>query len=195
MTKLIVPVQFSGSRETKTYVYLYKTAKNALSIAESTTEGRIYNLMTVYIFLAFAFEAYINHLGIKSISNWSKKERGWGQEGRRNRVFKKYNVLANYDEQPFSIIPIIFTFRDCLAHGNTEVVTVTNEVKEVDWNDPDMEQVLVPSWLSKCTVENANEAFHAIEQIFNILGNKAGDKYPLRSLGTESFNLSRLDTA
>ena len=79
MDELIVPVRFSGSRETKTYVFLFKAAKHALFEAENSEEARIYKLMSVYVFLAFAFEAYINHLGAKIIANWEKKERNLGQ--------------------------------------------------------------------------------------------------------------------
>lgn len=195
MEELIVPVKFSGSRETKTYVFLFKTAKHALSEAEKSEEARIYNLMTVYVFLAFSFEAYINHLGAKTISNWEEKERKWGQEGRRNKVFEKLKLTVNYEKSPYSAIPELFIFRDSLAHGRTEVVNMHNEVKNVNWNNIDLEQVLIPTWLNNCTIENSRKAFDSIEQIINILGEKAGEKYPLKSLGKGSFSYERLDKA
>ncbi len=193
MNELNVPIKFSGSRETKTFVFLYKTAKRALSEAETKDEARIYNLMTVYVFLAFAFEAFINHLGHKSFSNWAKEERSLGQIGRREKVFKEFGLAANYNELPYSVIPEIFLFRDSLAHGITEIVTAQNEIKDVNWKDISIEQELIPSWLSNCTLESSRQAINAIEQIINTLGEKAGEKLPLGSFGGGSFSFERLD--
>jgi len=193
MDELIVPVKFSGSRKTKTYVYLFKSAKHALSEAENSETARIYNLMSVYVFLAFAFEAYINHLGVKLIKNWEKKERGLGQAGRRNKVFEQLGLVIDYEKRPYSVITEIFSFRDTLAHGRTEVVTMNNEVKNVNWLDIDVDQALTPSWLRDCTLTNSKNALADIESIVNVLGEKAGDHYPLKSFGGGSFSYERLD--
>ena len=193
MDELIVPVKFSGSRETKTFVYLFKSAKHALSEAKNSETARIYNLMSVYVFLAFAFEAYINHLGVKWVENWEKKERGLGQAGRRNTVFEKLGLEVDEEKRPYSVIRELFSFRDTLAHGRTEVVTVNNEVKDMNWLDIDVEQVLTPSWLRNCTLENAKDSLADIETIINVLGEKAGDFYPLKSFGGGSFSYERLD--
>lgn len=193
MDEFIVPVRFSGSRETKTYVFLFKSAQHALSEAERSEETKIYNLMSAYVFLAFAFEAYLNHLGAKLIPNWDKNEKKWGRDKRIDKVFEKLEVAVEYENRPYSAIPSLFSFRDTLAHGRTEVAVATNEVKNVDWLNIGKDNPLVPPWLRTCTTENARQALTDIGSIINTLGAKVGERHPLKSLGSGTFTYERLD--
>lgn len=194
MVDFYVEAEIRGDFVTNTYVYLYKTAKNAFARAKESEEGQLYNLMTTFVFLAFCFEAYLNHVAEKRIDEWDKKERKASQEKRRNAVLTKIGIAPDYQSRPFETLDKLFWFRDTLAHARTETVTKSGHKERVNWTNPDAQELMRTEWQKYCTLENAEVALNDIEEIVQVMGCTCGENDPLRSLGRGSISLKQVDT-
>ena len=103
----------------RTYVVVKRTARHLLEVAEESEIGRLLNLQAAMIFMAFTFEAYLNHVGSEEIPFWDEIEMiSWK---------KKLNIIGKYLKHPLDMsrspmqgIGELFRFRNYLAHGCTE---------------------------------------------------------------------------
>lgn len=166
---------YSGSREVRTFVDLDHGASVMLMKAKSDERGSYYTLMSALLLTAFEFEAYLNHLGAKSLPYW--------QEIESIRVMDKYSVLSkkfglcpDFGRRPDQTLSRLFKFRNAIAHGKSQVVT---ETKEVDATVEPYELTPKAHWEEFCTLENAERAREDIRRIIQDLHAKSGDgNYP-----------------
>ena len=156
----------SHDGRTKTYVAIRHTANYLLSLAKASREGSLLNLQAASVFYAFAFEAYLNHVGAEELPFWAEID--------RISYFKKLNVIskhlgleADQGKPPFQIIRELFELRNMLAHGRTLDIDVTYET---DCEPDDMDSWLIHDW-EKLTAEKvdlfATDVTAAIEIINN----------------------------
>ena len=100
----------------KTYTALFHTGWHLLDMADRYEEGRLLNLQAAIVFYAFAFEAYLNHVGGEEIKFWDEIE--------RIPYTKKLNVLEKHfcfdkSNSVFKTIKELFEIRNNFAHGRT----------------------------------------------------------------------------
>jgi hypothetical protein len=106
-------------REVKTYVELISGAESMLRKAESGIEGGYYCIMSALTLCAFSFEAYMNHIGIKHFSLWTKEE--------RISILDKYAKICDklsigdpsYSKGDTQKLKQLIKYRDTMAHGIT----------------------------------------------------------------------------
>ncbi len=107
----------------KTYVKLFHTAWHLLDMGERHEEGKQLNLQAATVFFAFAFEAYLNHVGAEELSFWDEID--------RISFKKKLTVLSKHvgftkdlSKRPLQTILHLLELRNKLAHGSTQNETI-----------------------------------------------------------------------
>src|SRR5271156_3759617 len=68
-------VRVTKERTVRMYVEMWQGATILLRRAELEPTGNYWVLMSVLLLTAFAFEAYLNHIGPKLFQSWSELER------------------------------------------------------------------------------------------------------------------------
>jgi len=113
--------KITGSGEVYTFAYLHTASKHFLQIAEQTKEGQLYNLMSSMIYCAFTLEALIHHIGeLKFGDEWKKYERKRPKE--KLKLLKTKNGWdLELGSSPFQTFDLIFSYRDDIVHGKTEI--------------------------------------------------------------------------
>jgi len=72
------------------------------------------------VLTAFTFEAYLNHIGPRTVHDWAEKER-FAMWSKFKLLRKELGVAfpGGRGVRPLKTIAELFTFRDALAHGKS----------------------------------------------------------------------------
>lgn len=179
---------YEGEREVRTFADLGHGVDVLIKKAEQDEEGSYYTIMGGLLLTAFTFEAYLNHLGDKRLSDWEKKE--------SLKVMDKYSVLCKdlgitpeFSRRPYQTVKALFTFRNSIAHGKSQILKETKKVSSKD--DPYQHS---PKTRSEeyCTLKHAKRAKEDISEIIKELHREAGlGDYPFihgATIGSLSLN-------
>lgn len=151
---------------TKTYVALRHTAWHLIETAKSHKEGSLLNLQAAAVFYAFAFEAYLNHVGAEEITFWEEIDR-ISYKKKLTVIAKQLNLSIDYGKQPFKVIKELFELRNALAHGRTRIIDHTYETdsppeKDFYWRIHEWEKLTIKKVDSYATcITQAVEALNA----------------------------------
>lgn len=133
---------------TKTYAALMRTARHLLDLAENDTLGSLLNLQACVVFLAFTFEAYLNHVGSEEFDIWKWIERT-PQEKKLRLILHHFGLApADFTLPTWDMIQQVTRIRDALAHGRTREINHTEEMDEEPdrramWNFHEWEKLSV----------------------------------------------------
>lgn len=169
---------FEGTREVRTFVDLNHGADVLNIKTEEKEEGSYYTTMSSILLRAFTFEAYLNHLGSKSIKYWEEIE--------SIKVMEKYSVLCkkfglepDFSQRPYQTVRLLFKFRNSIAHGKSVILS---ETKEVSSSSDPYELHPKTHWEEYCTYENSIRAGEDVNAIIEELHKAAGlGNYPFTS--------------
>ncbi len=110
--------------ESKTYVAIFHTAWHLLDMGERHEEGRLRNFQAATVFFAFAYEAYLNHVGAKELPFWDEIDRI--SYRKKLKVLSKHlGFTKDVSKPPLQTILQLFELRNALAHGRTKNLTIT----------------------------------------------------------------------
>ena len=118
-------------------------------MAKKQEAGYLLNLQASAIFYAFAFEAYLNHVGFAEIEIWGEIERL--PHARKLRIIAKHlKMQCDMSKPPFQTITALFKLRDTLAHARTMTIDAEYETDEEpqsmeSWEIHDWEKLTVKS--------------------------------------------------
>jgi hypothetical protein len=125
-TKAII----TQNRTLHTHAELWHASQCVLRAGQENPTGAAWQFLSSAILTAFAFEAYLNHLGPKVIQPW--------QELERLSPIAKFTVLCDRldvafpggnSARPLNTINELFKFRNQIAHGKTiEIKTKPRQV-------------------------------------------------------------------
>jgi hypothetical protein len=118
-------------RDLNTYAELWHASECVLATGVAQPIGASWQFLSSIVLTAFAFEAYLNHVGAQVLSRWASLER-------RSPYSKlqllcealKVSLPGTKDERPLQTVSQLIGFRNTLAHGHTE--TINPEPKKVD---------------------------------------------------------------
>jgi hypothetical protein len=139
-------------------------------LAAKDRKGIAYDYMACLLMLTFTFEARINFLGLKLISNWKERQ---PFNDKVEEVLKHLGLAPNRTTRPWIAIPRLKAFRDNLAHGKPdetefdEVINVPNGAVEGPIN-------LNAGWLKYCDHDSVFNAYDDIDAIWKQLLEKSG---------------------
>ncbi len=171
----------------KTYAAIGNVAWHLLDISKQSEKGRLLNLQAATVFLAFTFEAYLNHVGSEEIKFWDEIERISHKQ--KLRVLAKFlGFDADASKDPFQTVHRLFALRDSLAHGRTIKETITKEVEEPlplahAW------RVLPKEELTLESVERYYKEVHAAIAKINESRPHPEDKFDLLSEGGRGYEI------
>ena len=178
---------YEGTREVRTFVDLAHGADVLITKTEQEPKGSYYTTMSALLLTAFTFEAYLNHLGEKTIKFWGEIE--------PVTVMDKYSVLCknlgltpDFSKRPYQTLKALFTFRNAIAHGKSQIL---QETKEVSSRDDPHDHTPKAHWEEYSILENAKKAKDDVSQIITELHKSAGfGEYPfIHGVGMGSLSI------
>lgn len=178
---------YKGTREVRTFVDLAHGADVLIMKTEQEQKGSYYTTMSALLLTAFTFEAYLNHLGEKTIKFWEEIE--------PIKVIDKYSVFCknltlspDFSKRPYQTLKTLFKFRNAIAHGKSKIL---QETKEVSSQDDPHDHTPKAHWEEYSILENAKQAKEDISQIITELHKAAGlGDYPfIHGIGTGSLSI------
>lgn len=178
---------YEGTREVRTFVDLAHGADVLITKTEQEPKGSYYTTMSALLLTAFTFEAYLNHLGEKTIKFWEEIE--------PVKVMDKYSVLCknlgltpDFSKRPYQTLKALFKFRNAIAHGKSQIL---QETKEVSSRDDLQDHTPKAHWEEYSILENAKKAKDDVSQIITELHKSAGfGEYPfIHGVGMGSLSI------
>lgn len=178
---------YEGTREVRTFVDLAHGADVLIEKTEQELKGGYYTTMSALLLTAFTFEAYLNHLGEKTIKFWKEIE--------SIKVTDKYLVLCksldvtpDFSRRPYQTIDALFKFRNAIAHGKSKIL---KKRKDVNSHDNPHEHAPKAHWEEFSILENAKRAKIDVSQIITELHKSAGlGEYPfIHGVGIGSLSI------
>lgn len=141
--------------EVRTFVTLRYSSWCLLDRAKEKRDGWFYECMASLVFSAFAFEAYLNHVGSRSCSFWNSIER-ISYRDKITVLADLFEFDADFGKRPFQTIGELFGMRNLLAHGRTEYVDKTFTVTAI----PDIREIArnLSDWEEYISLESAARA-------------------------------------
>lgn len=161
---------YEGTREVRTFVDLNHGADILLMKTEEERKGSYYTTMSSILLRAFTFEAYLNHLGSRTIEYWEEIEPIKVMD-KYSVLCKKFGISPDYSRSPFQSIRALFKFRNSIAHGKSVVLS---ETKEVSSSSDPYDHHPKAHWEEYCTHQNAvrvgKDVIAVIEQLHEAAG-------------------------
>lgn len=121
--------------------------------------------MASLVLTAFAFEAFLNHLGARLFAAWSEME-SLPPLAKLSVLCERLNVAFDKGARPYQTLTALMKFRNALAHGRTEKLSPKPTIQDADTvarsiNDDrprtDWELLCSPEY-----AERAREDLHAV---------------------------------
>jgi len=161
---------YEGTREVRTFVDLAHGADVMIMKTEQDLKGSYYTTMSALLMSAFTFEAYLNHLGEKSIKFWEEIE-PIKISDKYSVLCKQFNISPDFSKRPYQTLKSLIKFRNSIAHGKSQIL---QERKEVSSKDEPYEHIPKAHWEEYCNLENAKKAKDDISLIITELHIAAG---------------------
>jgi len=139
--------------------------KNVLRVDAAKEPGITLHIMGALAMLAFAFEAQINFIGFKCVSNW--KERDAFQK-KSNKIFSALKMKPDFKTRPYSSINKLKEFRDFVAHGKPIELTECYE-EIVDQDEEEFELRTPIGHEGFCTLSNLIEVTEDLQIVWKEL--------------------------
>ncbi len=161
-----------SERTVNTYVFLREASERALNLAREN-KFWFYDCMTVSLYSAFCFEAYLNHLGPHYPLDWKSIQES-GPERKLRAISKCINYELDFEKPPFKSFKEIKDYRDALVHAKTVRLVFEGEgYFDFGVDIPEME---LTDWEKKTTPETAEKYFEDTGQMIKELHKAAGFK-------------------
>lgn len=111
-------------RDVRTYAELWLASKKVLESGLREPVGSWWQFLSSLLLTAFAFEAYMNHVGPTVLSCWKSLERRMSPWRKLDRLCEVLDVkgVCDKDKRPGETIWRLFDFRNKLAHGRTHTI-------------------------------------------------------------------------
>ena len=133
-------------RNVRTYAELWHASEKVLDAGMREPKGSSWQFLSSIVLTAFAFEAYLNHVGPTVLSSWQRLER-LGPQAKLDLLCEVLKVqLGGEDERPQKTITTLFKFRNTLAHGRTGTIAAPPKQVDVERVDDHFKQRLLTDW-------------------------------------------------
>tara|TARA_R110000772_G_scaffold154123_5_gene265110 strand:- start:2446 stop:3030 length:585 start_codon:yes stop_codon:yes gene_type:complete len=172
-------VKVTTERHVRTYTELWHTSYVLLELAKEDEKGRHHKLMGSLVFTAFAFEAYLNHLGPSLFATWGHLER-LSPKAKFEVLAEKVGLKVDFGSRPQQTIGNLFGFRNDIAHGKS-VTLKEMHIESIDaYNANPWKFRAQTDWEKFCTMDDAERARDDIDTIVHSLHEVSGinDEYP-----------------
>jgi hypothetical protein len=159
-------------REVRIHAELWHSANCLLETGQAEPKGAAHQFRASLIFRAFCLEAFLNWLGQHLVPHWSYLERLKPRE-KLDLLNDLIGVTPDYSSRPWQTVKDLLAFRNHLAHGKPETIE-SESVEDADaFLDGKLGDIEKTEWERFGTEANAMRAKEDVEQIANLLYEKA----------------------
>ncbi|MDI6853684.1 MAG: hypothetical protein QME75_08800 [Deltaproteobacteria bacterium] len=184
-TKKLPKAQVYKERTIHTYSELWHGSGVLLQRAKGEPKGSYWLWMGSLILTAFAFEAYLNHIGPKLFSYWDALET-LSPENKLNVICEKLKIDLPKNNRPRQTVHGLFRFRNNLAHGKTITIKERFEIDVNQCTDKFLANQKA-TWETYCTKRNSDRVREDIEKVMRLIHEKANlENDPLYGFGMYS---------
>ncbi|MFN3582816.1 MAG: hypothetical protein ACK4TT_02655 [Phenylobacterium sp.] len=107
-------------REVNTYAELWHAANVMFEKGQADRKGSAWAFLSCLTLSAFAFEAYMNHVGDARLENWDDLERALSPMAKLRHLSLTFRVdLGGRGERPLQTLDELTKLRNVLAHGRS----------------------------------------------------------------------------
>ena len=128
-----VKISVTRTRTIKTYAELWHASWSILERGKSDEVGRAHQFLASTVLTAFAFEAYLNHVGAALFPDWVRRERSLNSWTRVTTICNHLSIslpapederrawewIAEHAARPWKSVAELVQYRNFLAHGTT----------------------------------------------------------------------------
>jgi hypothetical protein len=174
-------------REVNTYAELWHASEVVLRKGQAEHRGSAWQYLSSVVLSAFAFEAYLNHVGDAHFENWDDLERLGPMEKLRHLSLAFKVDLGRKGARPLQTLQELIRVRNVLAHGRSE--TLKPKPILLPYDDPDFERHLTdePTTFWEKRIREPTFALRVrqdLEQVLTLLHQALPEpKLPLFSFG------------
>jgi hypothetical protein len=139
-------VLVTQERDLRTYAELWHASECVLDVGAAQQSGTSWQFLSSIVLTAFAFEAYLNHVG-EPLSCWRCRDRPslWSKLGLLCKALKVSLPWAE-DDRPLQTVTELINFRNTLAHGRTKAIAPEPTAISFDELEARRAQPLLSSW-------------------------------------------------
>jgi hypothetical protein len=145
-------IKIDKSRIVHTYAELWHASECVLNtgIQNSILElkGSNWQFLSSILLTAFAFEAYLNHIGPHAFTCWCEYER-YAPLQKLDLLCIKLEVSCLKCERPIQTIKKLFDFRNTMAHGQSETLKpnpIMKTKEEYEESPESFDETLFSKW-------------------------------------------------
>jgi hypothetical protein len=157
-------VVIAKERTIHTYAELWHAADCVLRAGQENPKGSTWQFLSALILTAFSFEAYLNHVGSKTLSNWGDHD--WQSPLEKLKLLVEILGLqfeTGPGERPRQTLSRLFIFRNAIAHGRTAELAYKPVKRDVDKYQAEFYAPLLADW--EKLIQNAEFAVRAREDV------------------------------
>jgi hypothetical protein len=114
----------SQQRSVHTYSELWHASSCVLRAGTDEPRGSSWQFLSSVVLTAFAFEAYLNHVGSQALASWQSLDR-LSYESKLNLLCEtlKVSLPGTPGQRPRQTIGELFRFRNAIAHGRSQEIS------------------------------------------------------------------------
>ena len=124
-------VTASRERTIHTHAELWHASRVVLTSGQKIAKGSVWQFLASAIFTAFAFEAYLNHVGPQVYARWDDVER-LSPLAKLDLICHFLDIKLVTQSAELSAIKELFDFRNKIAHGRTRNISDTKVMRPED---------------------------------------------------------------
>lgn len=180
--KVIVTKQ----RTVHTYAEMWHASHCVLEAGLANPTGSAWQFLSSVVLTAFAFEAYLNHVGAATFACWSELER-LPPQTKLTLLFEELHIQApgGTGVRPLQTIERLLSFRNTIAHGRTSEIAAKALPRTTENYDDALHEPLRTDW--EKLVQSPEFAQRAREDVKAVLAlvhaGRRDEKEPLFTFG------------
>src|SRR5262245_47164042 len=134
-------------RDVRTYAELWHASRKVLEAGIREPVGSSWQFLASIVLTAFAFEAYLNHVGPTVLSSWEGLER-LSVSAKLDLLCEvlKVKLPGDKSRRPKKTIAELFKFRNTLAHGRTKTIKAAPKRLNPESVDDHFSRRLLTDW-------------------------------------------------
>ena len=134
-------------RDVRAYATLWNASEKVLLVGLRVPAGAAWQFLSSIVLTAFAFEAYLNHIGPKLLASWEELDR-LSPKAKFELLREVLGVkfAGGWGERPLQTLTTLLKFRNTIAHGRSQTLREGPTLIEAEHVDAHVGEFLRPDW-------------------------------------------------
>jgi hypothetical protein len=196
-TPLPSKVVVTKSRDVHTYSELWHASDCVLSAGIENPKGSTWQFLSSAVLTAFAFEAYLNHVGPTLFAHWPDLDR-LSPLAKFHLICDKLGTGTSLTagERPLQTVAKLLDFRNTMAHGRSQQLEAKPIIRTVDNYQAAYGEQLLSDW-EKLIVDSefASRAREDVKAVLEVIHEaRPAPKEGLFTFGLGSYGATLVNT-